>query len=476
MALIASIIFLFLYYIRPQDWIPGMAGFNIIRPMVALWLVALFSERHRTEPRRLFVTPHDWLMLIYLGYVVWNAPSANEGFTGFFPLVVFYALTVRSLDNWEDLLTYLKGWNAMLLGIAVIALASLYGFDFTHAAELTAQNKGRLCIGTWLHDNPNALGHSVIVVLPLSYLLYFWRGSLIGRLVIFPAHAALSIFCTYKTESKGAFLVGGALCVLIFVFGRPLIVRLFVLALAATVGISALSMLPRMSEMGNLRADEGVQGRLMAWQEARTAVKNHPAGVGWRQFSALAKWQHEVIEVKTHSSYIQLAADLGIYGLAIYLGGIWAALRSAVSAYRLTADTESHERCRRALILLISAYAISGWMINRQYHTEYFLVIALAGVVHRLVLRAHEEQEGEPESLISEPEERMPEPLPMMSGVRLVQGQVMPQLEQLHDTGGASDEDRTPRLWRQLGLLDVGVCAGLTWSVLYIWDYVLKNL
>lgn len=476
MALIASIIFLFLYYIRPQDWIPGMAGFNVMRPMVALWLVALFSNRQRNESRRFFATPHDWLMLIYVGYVAWTAPNTNEAFTGFLPLVVFYALTVQSLDKWEDLLTYLKGWNAMLLGIALIALASLYGFDFTHAGELTAQNKGRLCIGTWLHDNPNALGHSVIVVLPLSYLLYFWKGGVTGRLVIFPVQAALAVFCTYKTESKGSFLVGGALFVLIFLVGRPIWVKLFVVAIAATVGISALSMLPRMSEIGNLRADEGVQGRLMAWDEARTAVKNHPTGVGWKQFNAQVKWQHEVIEMKTHSSYIQVAADLGIFGLAIYLGGIWLALRSTVGAYQLTRDDDMQERCRRTLMLLVSAYAISGWMINRSYHTEYFLAIALAGVVHRLALRAQDEQEVEPESLTSESEEHELEPPPVMPGVRLVQGQVMPRLEQLRDTVNSSDEDRTPRLWRQLGLLDVGVCAGLTWGVLYIWDYLLKNL
>jgi hypothetical protein len=475
MSLFAAIAFLFLYYIRPQDWIPGMAGFNIMRPMIVLWLMALLSDRQRTEPRRLFVTPHDWMMLIYLGYVTFSATSPNEAFAGFLPLVVFYALTVQSLDNWENLLAYLKGWNAMLLGIALIALASLYGFDFTGAAELTAANKGRLCIGTWLHDNPNSLGHSVIVVLPLSYLLYFWKGGLTGRLLIFPAHAALAIFCTYKTESKGAFLVGGALLVLVFVFGRPVGVKLIVLGLAATVGISALSMLPRMSEIGNLRADEGVQGRLLAWEEARTAVRSYATGVGWKQFTATIKYNGVTEEAKTHSSYIQVAADLGIYGLAIYLGGIWAALRSTVGAHRFTRDADSHERCRRALMLIVSSYAISGWMINRQYHTEYFLMIAVAGVIHRLALRAQEEQPGEAEAKLSETEDLRTEIARGMRGLRVVNEQALPRLE-LPEEESDETEAPSPRLRKRLSLLDVAACAGLTWGVLYVWDYILKNL
>jgi uncharacterized membrane protein YidH (DUF202 family) len=472
--LFAAILFLFLYYIRPQDWIPSMAGFNMMRPMMVLWLIAMHSNRRRTEPRRVLVTPHDWLMLIYFGYVVWTAPDAKDAFMGFFPLVVFYAFTVQSLENWEDLLVYLKGWNAMLLGIAVIALASLYGFDFTGAVDMTAANKGRLCIGTWLHDNPNALGHSVILALPLSYLLYFWRGGLTGRFVIFPAQAAIAVFCTYKTESKGAFLVGGALFVLIFVFGRPLVVRLFILALAATVGISALSMLPRMSEMGNLRADEGVQGRLMAWEAARTSVKTHAAGVGWKQFRTTITWNGVTEEAKTHCAYVQVTADLGIFGLAIFLGGMWVALRSTVTAYRFTKETDSHERCRRVVMLIVSAYAISAWMINRQYHTEYFLMIALAGAIHRLVLRAQSEEIAKTESTGIADQEQPEEPVTTRAA-QMVQEQTVTQLQQ------SGEEQSNPlqyqgQLWTQLGLLDVAACAGLAWGVLFVWDYILANL
>ena len=476
MELRAAIFFLFLYYIRPQDWISGMEGFNIVRPMILAWILTLFASRDRRAATKFFVTPHDWLMLVYLVYVVWNAPDPKEAIMGFLPLVLFYGLTVQSLSRWEDVLTYLKAWNIMLLGIAGIAVASLYGMDFTGAAELTEQNRGRLCIGTWLHDNPNALGHSVIVVLPLSYMLYFWKGSLMGRLVIFPAQAALAIYCTLRTESKGSFVVGGLLFVLIYVIGRPLLVRLFALALAATVGVSALATLPRMSEMGRLRADEAVQGRLMAWDQARMVVKNHDTGVGWKQFTAFITWERETFEKATHSSYVKVSADLGIYGLAIYLASLWAAFRSTTSLHRLTRKDDLQERCRRILILILSAYATSSWMINREYHTEYFLIVAVAGAIHRLGLRAEADQVAEAELEIDEAEQQSAEVLPVPSGAGLVHEQALPHLEK---QGGDMDplaEAPSRHLWAKLGLLDFAACAGLTWSVLYVWDYILKTL
>jgi len=169
--------------------------------------------RSRSPIAGIFRTPHDWALLVYYVYVVWNAPDFNGALKGFLPYVVFYALTVRSLNNWERVLGYLKSWNLALMGVAALAVASLFKVDFTGAADVTARFDGRLSLGTWLHDNPNALAHSVIVVLPLSYVLYFWKKGVFQRFLIFPACATLACYCVYETKSKGAFLVGGIILI-----------------------------------------------------------------------------------------------------------------------------------------------------------------------------------------------------------------------------------------------------------------------
>lgn len=454
-----ALVFLFLYYIRPQDWIPAIAGVNIIRPMILIWLVSLSSTRSRSPVPGVFRTPHDWALLAYYAYVVWNAPDFNGALKGFLPYVVFYALTVRSLSNWERVLGYLKSWNLALMGVAALAVASLFKIDFTGAADVTARFDGRLSLGTWLHNNPNALAHSVIVVLPLSYVLYFWKKGVFQRFLIFPACATLACYCVYETKSKGAFLVGGILLVLIFVVGRPKMVQILALAMAATLGISALSFLPRMEQMGNLRADEGVQGRLMVWEMARQVTFKKPTGEGWQQFVGHFVWNGQAQTKATHSSYVQIGGDLGIRGLFLYLFPLWLAIRSLLIGAKYTQDEPEHERCRRAVLLLIIAYLISSWMINREYHTEYFLLVAVAAAIHRLNLAEEikptlEDVQAKEDGEKPESEELTIQPAPALTAIY---------------EGGKS-------LWNRITLVDVGVGAAMTWAVLFTWDYVLKNL
>lgn len=429
-----SVFFLFLYYIRPQDWIGALQGFNIMRPLILLWIIALASGRNRSPLPGLLRTPHDWVMLAYILYVSWTAPDQKGAFMGFLPLVVFYALTVQSLSSWERVLGYLKAWNWMLCGVALIAMASLYGLDITNAAQATKIMLGRLCLGTWLHNNPNALGHSIVVILPLSYFLYFWRGGFNGRMVLFPAMCALAYVCAVQTQSKGSYLVAGMLFVLIFIIGRPLPVKILAVAFAMTAGVSALSFLPRMSKMNDLRSDEGVQGRLMVWDMAKGELAN--TGYGWKQFVAYIEWEGEMILKATHSSYVQVGAELGIYGLCIFLAGIWVSFRSLATSHRFTTLDDDWERCRRVGLILVLSYAASSWMINREYHTEYFLMIAVAAAIHRLCVSGQQESAME----------------------------------------NAAAAPSSLKVWNRLGPLDFAASALMTWGVLQMWDYILKNL
>ncbi|MEN3940353.1 O-antigen ligase family protein [Prosthecobacter sp. SYSU 5D2] len=459
----AALIFLFLYYIRPQDWVPAISGANVIRPMMLIWLVSILSARSRPVVTGILRTPHDWAILAYYAYIVWHAPDFSGTLKGFLPFVVFYVFTVKSLISWERLQGYLKFWNFMLMGVAAMAVASLHGVDMTGAKDATEKMFGRLCIGTWLHDNPNALAHSVIVVLPLSYIFYFWKRGVIGRMIIFPACVTLACYCVYATESKGSFLVGGVLLVMIFVVGRPKPVQILALTMAATMGVSALSFLPRMQQMGNLRGDAGVQGRLMVWEMAKRTAEEKSTGVGWKQFQGFIIWDGQMENKATHSSYVQIGGDLGPYGMFFYLLPLWLALRSLLMSAKLTREDPRMERCRRAIMILIIAYMVSGWMINREYHTEYFLLIAAAAALHRLTLA----QELETAALLNETQTKAVEGQMVLANEAPPTG-VLPVFEALHQKG--------KRLWNRITVVDVGIGVTMTWAVMSAWDYILKNL
>lgn len=459
-------LFLFLYLIRPQDWVQSLIGVNVVRPVMMAWMLVLFTRRERSPLPGILRTPHDWVLLSYFVYVVWNAPDSQATFSNFLPLVVFYALTVQSLTDWDKLLTYLRTWNWMLLSVTALAVGSVYGLDLTGAVDTTIKNAGRLSIGTWLCNNPNSLSHTVIVAIPVSYCLFFWKGGASGRLLAFPLCALLAGTCAYHTESKGSYLVAGVLVVMVFVIGRPLAVKALALTTAATLGVSALSFLPRMEQMGSLSSDEGVQGRLMAWEMARTARDKTTTGEGWRQFVAMITWEGETFPKATHSSYVQVGADLGTYGLFLFVAGLWCAVHTLLSAHPMTRDDESRERCRRVGMILVIAYSASSWMINREYHTEYFLIIAVAASIHRLCQAEKDsviEEDTEPDSA------SMPE---LLLSSQLENGRVVPRLSiQIQP-----DEEVSRNFWTKLGILDLAATAALTWTVIEVWNYVLTNI
>ena len=160
---------LVLYYIRPQDWVPGLAGANLIQPVALIAMMAVILRRRTRNNTFSGRVPHDWLMLIYGAYIVYTAPDFSEALKGFLPLGVFYWVTIESLDNRRRLGTYLRLWLGMLFCVAGLAVMSLFGFDLTGAVEMTERFKGRLAIGTWIHGNPNSIAHTVIVAIPICY-------------------------------------------------------------------------------------------------------------------------------------------------------------------------------------------------------------------------------------------------------------------------------------------------------------------
>lgn len=460
-----AVFFLLFYYLRPQDWVPGLAGANLVKPIVGLWLLALIVARSR--PPSLpgwFRTPHDWIILSYGAYIVL---FADGSLLGVLPMLAFYFLTVQSLNGWDQVHRYLLFWTGALVVVACFGVFSTFGLDVTGASENYFTQMGRLAIGTWLHNNPNSLAHSVIVVIPAGFALFFWRGSLVGRFVLFPLCAGIVFYCAWLTQSKGAYLVGGALVTVALIQGRPKWLQGIAITAAIVGGVSALSFLPRMADMNNLRADEGVQGRLLAWEMARTAERNNPTGVGWKKFIAEYEWKeglHSVwVRKATHSSYVQVGADLGRYGLFLYLAGIWCCLHTLL---RLKSADTRQERCRRVLFLFLLANLMSGWMINRQYHTEYFLLIATAAAMHRLgkasELSASEES---PESA---------DESPLKAGARKLREIVSPEARPAFLP--AEGVAMRPPLWNRFGVLDLACCIGLTWLTFWAWDYILEKI
>ena len=462
MDFVSVLLILILYFIRPQDWVPGMAGVNIIQPIALLAILATLARRGLPSMKSLLSTPLDFLMLAYGLYITVTAPDSVDAFFGVLPLMAFYFMTRLALDTPERLQKYLLVWVAMLVTIAAFGAGSLIGIDITGAKEMTEKFGGRLALGTWIHNNPNSLGHSVIVALPLLYIALFWRSVMLRRLIAV-ALAALVAYCAFHTSSRGSYIAGLVVVGFGFTLGRPKIVQALIAILLISSATAILSTLPRMAKLSSLRADEGVQGRIMAWEIARTAAEQKTYGDGWKEFTAYITFEGDVIAKATHSCFVRVSADLGLPGLFLYLAILWCGARSLLSLRTVGINNLEAERSRRMLFAILIGYLVSGWMIDRSYHTEFFLMAAAISAMYKLY-RLEPVPEGD--AVTDELTEAGLTPS-MSIGFS-------PTTMQPKAVFQEQDESVEPRsVWRRFGILDIVVCLALVHATLALWDYVM---
>ena len=174
------IVVLFAYFVRPQDWMPGMAGTAIMKPLMAVTLIAMFTRRRGLAMSSLVKTPVDWAVIAYSIYIIAAAPAGQRPTSAVIIFVAYYFVTSQALSTPRRLAIYIRCWFFAIIVVAAMAVMSEYGLDLTGAKELTHKvpDQPRLALNTYLFDNANALGHTVVIGLPLAYFIFFWKRNL----------------------------------------------------------------------------------------------------------------------------------------------------------------------------------------------------------------------------------------------------------------------------------------------------------
>lgn len=375
-------LFLILYYIRPQEWIAAIQPLKPVTLIMAFAIISILMRPRGFTLKELFKTPHDWMMLFYCLWIVIAAPDKMDTFKSVYTLYLFYAVTVLALSNLDRVRRFMTWWAVMIFVLAGLAVLSEYGFDPTYSYDIThGIMQHRLVFNTSLYNNPNALGHSIVPVLVMLYFLFIWKRPIFVRIGAIPLFV-VPVYCIYLTVSKGAFVSGFATLVAALSFGRPKVVQILILVGAMTVGWGALKSLPRMQEIQKSRTDDAIQGRISAFKFGLHKLKTDFTGVGKDRFVP-TMFRETKIYKAAHSSYVQIGCELGKVGLFLFLGNLYCALRTLVSAKTRNTD---EERVRRILFSMIISYMVSSWMVDFAYRANYFMFCGAIAAFHRMMM------------------------------------------------------------------------------------------
>jgi putative inorganic carbon (HCO3(-)) transporter len=215
------------------------------------------------------------------------------------------------------------------------------------------------------------------------------------------AGAALVMLALILTFSRGALIAVVALGLIAipilrirFRYALPAMAIAFVVVISIAPAyferIGSVSSATEEITQGEEASDTSILGRLtLNIAAAQVFVENPIVGVGPENFPVVSLerlnelgLQHFTIPYRTHSLYLQVAAETGILGLAAFgslLGylfvQLWRVRRTAIMRHA-AADAQ----LAAAYFFSLAAYAVSGLFLHMAYDRYFWLFVGLASV------------------------------------------------------------------------------------------------
>ena len=277
--------------------------------------------------------------------------------------------------------------HGLLLGSVV---ASLYSIAFGHYTQ------GRL--GTL--SDPNYFAAELIPAILIACFLFVTAGSPRTRW-LFGAVAVVDLAAFILTQSRGGIvgLAAGLIAALVVAGrARPRMLALVLVLLAAGLGYY-VAYKPAHIFHGGSSASGTSSGRLNLWQVGLRVWGGHPiGGVGLGNYSVAEPayaiqpinltqvYQIVNEQLVVHNTYLQLAAELGLVGLGLFLTILAVPLRLAGRALgrleRAHHELEFHVRGLLAgTIGMLVAYAF----LSAEFEKPLWLVLGLLASVPTLL-------------------------------------------------------------------------------------------
>ena len=321
------------------------------------------------------------ICMMFWGFKIVNAKKYKLSPSSFnFPIISFIVVCILSIFWSDSPMVSLKELPLFLAGplLYFITTNNIY-----HKRQIEHLINAILIIGTllgiygilqyqgidfsfWLKNigrqrvfgffgNVNYFAEYIIIPLPISVSLFLVSQSRIKKILFLIGVLAMG-GCLISTFTRGSYLgFGVSLIFMFFLFifsrGKSFIKenkKLFIVIFLAIIIILSLFIIPNplnksgtvISKIKNrisvnqLTQGQNIKRRIATWKFTTLMIKDHPllgSGIGTFKYNSL-KYQAKFFEQgdnralypygiadKTHNEYLQLWAELGIIGLAIFI-------------------------------------------------------------------------------------------------------------------------------------------------------------
>jgi len=372
---------------RVHELLPFLASMRIVFVLGLVSVVAALLTPWRAKNRVLMqrevriVIALCVLAVIVTPLGVWPGGSWSFLTDIFSRILVFFFLVVALATSRRVIQRLL--WS-VLTGVALLGIFTVGG----GVAVATVYGGRAYASSTY---DPNDVSMIMVCALPLAaFAAVALRG--VGR-VLATAAAVVYVLATIMTLSRGGF-IGLIVVSLLLLFrlgtaalGRRLVILGVVVTILATAAparywdVMSTIWSPR---AGGEYLESGVFSRIALWEGGLNLFLDDPltgAGIGMYEVAeglshgGRGKWS------AAHNSFIQVAAELGILGLALFAALIVVSLRNARQAVRAA---KSEVRLRPLAWIAVAvetslyAYVVEGFALSQAYSPMLYFLIGIA--------------------------------------------------------------------------------------------------
>jgi O-antigen ligase len=400
----ALLAFMVVLFFRPQDSLPILeplhladltAGFAVIALVMGRLSRGAALSRFNNELNSVLALAA--LMLVTAPFSIWPGGSIAVLSDLYGKVIIIFVLMLNTVTTRER---FARLVTIVVVGTSYIAIRAVT--DYARGVNLHEDGRVGGAVGG-LFGNPNDMALNLVTFLPLAVALALVRRRPMLRalaLVAVPAMAAAIVF----SKSRGGAL--GLIAMLLVLMYQMCRIRPAVAALVVVLCFAALPMLPasftdRMASIWDAEQDTtgSREARRRLLREGYEAFLANPiVGLGAGQFSNYQPEDRDEPWRETHNSVLQVASELGIFGLVVFIilvvSGFGCVLRATGALRRTRHPPPNGVWARRELELFGAALvaSLTGWFAAAMfasvaYYWTFYLILGLATTFSDITVR-----------------------------------------------------------------------------------------
>jgi O-antigen ligase len=379
------ILFYFLVSVMPFSdppllhYLTGDATFKLLGALCALY-AAFYVSRRRVFPAY-FTTWQSRLIVFFYLIAALSFLTRSRQTIGESPLVsctsfmILLFVTVSVVDSLQRL-----RW-VLLSAAAAVGFGSIWVIR----EWIKFRNVYPDFRPGWSVGDSNYFATSAVLCLPFMFL-HILSGQVVRwEKRLYTGALLITLVAVTLCASRGGFL-GLMAALLVFVWrSRRRLRNLVIISLLLLVPTLALPNSPVRRLLQPTSSDrESSENRIAAWKAAKRMIVAHPvAGVGLGNFKELMP-AYTDLGVRTdtigHNAYLEVAAEMGIPQLVIFLGILFFSYRSFEQTRRKAQHSGPKLLYEAALGLEagLVGYAVGALTISAEYQKLFWLVLCLS--------------------------------------------------------------------------------------------------